>query len=227
MATFGCPSCGAPLEFRSSVSVYTVCSYCGTMAVRSNEAIESIGTMSALPEDISPLQIGTVLTWANRRYTLLGRDIMAWADGSWTEWFMDAGGMPGWLAHAQGFFSTAFEHPLPPDLAAASWPVLDARLTIDGTPYRVADLKQAHCIGSEGELPFPAVPGRIIDYADMLGPSGTFASLEQAGPDRALFVGANATYDELHFENLRPVEGWAPPKPGPARAGDPQFRHMR
>jgi Domain of unknown function (DUF4178) len=222
-ASPSCPSCGAELRFRSSVSIYTVCSYCGSMVIRSGPAVEAIGKMALLPEDISPLQVGTTLIHADRHFTLLGRYRMGWADGAWTEWFMDDGSSQAWLAHAQGFLSVAFEHELPPALAAAPWPALGDELTVDANTYRVTDLKQATCIGSEGELPFAAIPGRVVHYADMTGRSAGFASLEQSDDGRQLYTGMNVGFEGLRFDNLRPVEDWTPPVAGPARARDPQF----
>jgi hypothetical protein len=189
--------------------------------------MEAIGKMAALPEDISPIQIGTTLVHAGRTHTVIGRYIMAWADGRWTEWFIDDGTAQGWLAHAQGFFAVAFESPLQPDLAARAWPALDDEVAIDGTTYSVADLLEATCIGAEGELPFPAVPGRVIHYADMLGPGAEFASLELADDKRTLFVGTYAAFDDLNFAGLRPLEGWKVPAPGQARRLDPQFPPAR
>jgi hypothetical protein len=182
------------------------------MIVRGDRTLESIGRMASLPEDISPLQIGTTLVYSDRRYTLLGRYCMGWADGVWTEWFIDDGTAPGWLVHAQGFFSVAFEHPVAPPLDTAPWPAAGMEIVIDDTSYRVTDLKEAKCIASEGELPFAAKPGLTIGYADMLSRSGGFATLEESQGARSLSVGQNLAFDDLRFANLRPLEGWTPPR---------------
>jgi len=221
-STAACPSCGAELRFSAAVSVYIVCAYCGSMILRGDLTLEAIGRVASLPEDVSPLQIGTTLRYGDRRYTLLGRYWMAWADGVWTEWFMHDGEKHGWLAHAQGFFSVAFEHAMLPSLATAPWPAAGKEIIIDDTTYRVTDLKTAKCIASEGELPFAAKPQLMIAYADMLSRSASFASLEESqepetkdqetGGTRSLFVGQNVDFDDLRFANLRPLEGWTPPR---------------
>jgi hypothetical protein len=223
MANTACPSCGAELRFRSVVTIYTVCSFCGSMVIRSGLTLEAIGRVASLPEDISPWQIGTTLYYGNRTFTLIGRYRVGWADGAWTEWFMDDGSTQGWLADAQGFLSVAFEHDIPPALASAPWPLLGAEITIDGKVYVVSDLKQATCLGSEGELPFAARAGLAVQYADMIGRPAGFASLEQTADGRQLFVGASVTYEELRFTNLRPIEDWIPPRQSTRLAGDPQF----
>jgi hypothetical protein len=218
-----CPSCGAELHFRSSVTVCAVCASCGSMVVRSDITVEAIGAMASLPDDISPLRVGANLTVDNRRYTLLGRARMYWAGGAWTEWFMDDGTAPGWLIEAQGFFSVAFSLPLPPGFATAPWPALGAEIIVEGQTYRVTDLKQATCAGSEGELPFTARAGREVRYADLTSEVGGFAGLEEGDDGRRLYVGHHIHFDDVAFRDLRDVEGWTPPSVGARLAGDPEY----
>jgi hypothetical protein len=225
MPQFACPSCGAELRFRSSVSIYGVCASCGSMVMRTDVAVEAIGQMASLPEEISPLQIGTTLVHGRHRYTLLGRARMAWAHGAWTEWFMDDGSVQAWLTDAQGFLSVSFERPLPPDLAPSL--ALGSELTLYGNAYRVTDLKQATCIGSEGELPFAAPRGRVAHYTDITGPLAGFAGLEESEDGRQLYIGENVTFDQLAFGNLRPVDGWTLPHRRTANSGDPEFPRAR
>jgi hypothetical protein len=218
-----CPSCGTELHFRSPVAVYAVCASCGSMVVRSDVTVEAIGTMASLPNDISPLRIGTDLTIDSRRYKLLGRIRMYWADGAWNEWFMDDGAAQGWLIEAQGFLSVAFPLALPPGFATAPWPALGTEIPVDGGMYRVTDLKQATCAGSEGELPFTAPRGRQVRYADLTSEAGSFAGLEEAEDGRRLYAGRNLHFDDVAFGNLRDVEGWTPPQAGARRTGDPEY----
>jgi uncharacterized protein (DUF983 family) len=56
--TASCPSCGAPVVFKSASSVFAVCEYCQSTLVRHDQNLEDIGKMAALVEDRSPLQLG-------------------------------------------------------------------------------------------------------------------------------------------------------------------------
>ena len=223
MAQYTCPSCGAELPFRSSVSVYAVCASCGSTVVRSDRAVEAIGTMAMLPDEISPLQIGTGLQWLGRHFTLLGRLRIGWADGAWTEWFMDDGaGGQGWLTEAQGLLAASSEQELPPGLAD-TLPALGQVLTLGGQTYRVADIKQGTCLGSQGELPFAAPKGRVATYVDMVGSTAGFAGLEQSAEGCQLYIGTYLPFASFHFETLRDVEGWPPPLPDPEQRFDPRY----
>ncbi|HEY8190171.1 MAG TPA: DUF4178 domain-containing protein [Micavibrio sp.] len=225
MKKFNCPSCGAEAAFHSSLSVYAVCAYCRSMLVRRDVDVESIGTMAALPDDMSPLQIGTEGYYAGVRFTLIGRMKIGWEDGTWNEWFMMSDdGRKGWLAEAQGFYAACFEiedglHPNaerafenPEGLSLEEDPMpaprLGSYITLNDAKLKVVDVKQAVCIGSEGELPFAAPQGRKTQSIDLLGPDGEFACIEMEGDKRRVYLGHYLEWDEMNCRNSRVLEGW-------------------
>ena len=220
MAGIACPSCGAPIEFRSSFSVYAVCASCGSTVLRTDRDVSLIGKMADLPEEISPLQIGAGFKFGGKPYTLLGRTRIGWADGMWTEWFAGGEKAQTWLAEAQGFFAFSVERPLEPDMQGAL-PGLNELVEVGGAVFRVADIKQGTCLGSEGELPFAAPRGRVSTYVDLIGRDGGFAGIEESTEGRRLYVGAYAGFDALDFTGLRRMESWPVPKSGPGRDDDP------
>lgn len=220
MASYPCPSCGAPIEFRASFSVYAVCSYCGSTVVRTDREVSLIGKQADLPDEISPLQVGTKFSYRDERFELLGRTRIGWADGAWTEWFAQGQGRSAWLAEAQGFLALSFEQQVPPALTGAA-PSLGAVIRIGAQSFRVSDIKQATCLGAEGELPFASPRGRSAVYYDMTSPDAAFAGLEIAGEERRCYVGEYVDFDALGFSALREVEGWSPPS-SPAQ-GDPRL----
>ena len=236
MKKYNCPSCGAEVLFRSVVSVYAVCQFCRSIVVRRDVDVESIGTMAALPDDMSPLQIGTEGDYQQHQFTLIGRRKMGWRDGGWNEWlFITDDGRNGWLAEAQGSYGISFEldYPLYPVAGeahsgritrfekmdpihrVAKRKVLsDASLevgsyvTLDEQSYRVMDVKHATCIGNEGEMPFMIPQGRKTLTFDLLGRYGEFASIEILDSKLRFYVGHYVEWDDLHCRNLRPLEGW-------------------
>ena len=144
------------------------------------------------------------------------------ADGAWNEWYMVAGDSAAWLAEAQGFFaiSTAVE----PDAAflQGDLPRLGELRRVGDRSYRVADIKQGTCAGSEGELPFRAPRGRIATYYDMIDDRGGFASIEDGAGGRQLYAGRYVAFDDLHLEGMRQIEGWSVPRT-PAEPGRDPF----
>ena len=98
-----CPSCGGELIFRSKTSVLCVCEYCRSNVVRRDVNLELIGKQSDMLEDMSPLQLGVTGKYKNKRFHIVGRQILAWSDGRWNEWYIVfSDGRDGWISEAQG-----------------------------------------------------------------------------------------------------------------------------
>lgn len=217
MKKFNCPSCGAEVVFFSNLSVYAVCKFCRSMIVRHDLDLQSIGTMAALPEDMSPFQLGTDGYYQGVHFSLVGRMKMGWEDGSWNEWFMATDdGRKGWLAEAQGFYAVCFETDAPPlDFAVRAIQqqkkdvaFLGSSLVLNNQKLNVVDTKKASCIGSEGELPLASPQGRMIVSVDLLGAQGEFGSVEiETGKQRA-YVGCYVDWKEMRCTNIRTFDGW-------------------
>lgn len=215
MTPIPCPSCGAPIPFRTSFAVFAVCGYCGATVVRTDRDVSRIGQAADLPDEMTPIQVGTVVTAAGTPFTVAGRVRMSWEDGFWNEWFLAGDGPAGagWLAEAQGTWAVSFPCPLEeaqglnPDMP----PALGDPVRIRGRAFRVSDVKAASCVGSEGELPFAAERGWTALYADMLSEDGGFAGAEYSDDGARLFLGQYVTFASLRPRNLRPVEGWTAP----------------
>ncbi len=208
--TFNCPSCGAEVVFKSNLSVYLVCKYCRSIIVRHDIDVESIGEMAVLPDDMSPIQIGTEGNYYRLRFSIIGRMKIGWEDGLWNEWFIIADdGRKGWLAEAQGFYAVSFEveEALHPN-TTRSMPRLGSSLTLGKQKFKVVDIKKAVCIGSEGELPFNAPQGRKTTSIDLLGVEDEFASIEIEDDQWRVYTGHYVEWEDLRCQNLRPLEGW-------------------
>lgn len=228
MKKYPCPSCGAEIPFRTSITAHAVCPYCRTMVVRDDEGLSKTGEMAQLPDDMSPFQIGTEGVFRGVRFGIVGRVKMGWEYGAWNEWFIvsdDA--RRGWLAEAQGFYSpcfevTAFEEKQfqrltdlvnrveDGDAARAMgrrYP-LGQRFTIGEKPFKVVDVKEAECIGSEGELPYKTPKGQKRRSMDLVFGHGDFASIEFENGHFSVFEGAYVSWDDLRCKYYREFEGW-------------------
>jgi hypothetical protein len=227
MPTYRCPSCGAEIKFQSPVSVTCVCPFCRSLIVRHDKDVQAFGKMAALPDDVSPFQLGTEGVYKGTHFSLIGRMTIGWEDGRWNEWFILVdSGAKGWLAEAQGFLAVSFEKALPDEvekrLRSAS---LGDDAVVDDEPFRVVDIKDAECIGCEGELPLLASKGRKARSIDLISRSSRFASIEFPA-DRAaprFYVGDYVAFDQLRFSRLRELPGWKMPLTAAAPAeGQPR-----
>ncbi len=206
----GCPACGAEVDFKSRSAVFAVCSYCNSALVRHDVDLEAIGKMAELPPDMSPFQVGTRGRFEGKAFELVGRLKIAWADGTWNEWYaLFDDGREGWLAEAQGFYMMSFPQPQPEPLPAAESLAVGMRVMVrPRLKFEVDDIRKAVCVGSEGELPFPAPKGRESLSVDLSGPEAAFANLEYATDGIRLFSGKYVEFDELQLSNLRELDGW-------------------
>lgn len=130
---------------------------------------------------------------------------------SWNEWCALFGDNRwGWVAEAQGFFMASFEIPVPAGFPGGAGGLNNGKeIKLEGLTYRVVDRKETTCLGSEGELPFAAEPGRKALSVDLTGADNQFASAEFSDTGTRLFVGRYARFDDLKFTMLRPVPGWS------------------
>lgn len=213
MIKINCPSCGAEIPFRSSTSVFAVCSFCKSTVVRQDLDLELIGKMADLPEDISPIQLMMSGRFDKKTFFVSGRIIVKWEDGYWNEWHLNFDdGSTGWLAEAQG--DLAINKPVASGLTMADKTALQlgSKHSLDGRNFYVTDVKDMTCVGSEGELPFKGIEGRKSLNVDLSDRKGGFASIEFNEEDGVqAYVGRYVEFKDLKPKSFRVFSGWGRP----------------
>lgn len=207
MQTVSCPSCGAPVPFRSHASVLAVCEYCRATVVKELDAVRDLGKMSEVLEDYSRIQIGTAGVHGGRSFTVVGRIQLRYDAGMWNEWYvLFDDGLDGWLGDASGQYVMTTKREL-----GTGWPAFEAvRVThqydVGFGPYVASDKRVARCTGGQGELPFRVGEGweaRVADFRR--GPS--FATLDYSdGAPPLLYAGTAVTLEEMKCQLLRDDE---------------------
>lgn len=218
MPEIACPSCGGPVPLRSAALPYAVCPYCSTLIARTGDDVAAIGKSAVLPFDVSPIELGTTLEKDGRRFEAVGRVRWGWSDGSWNEWLLRGpDGTNVWLGEAMGWFMWLTETPgLEDDPVfrrfAAGEPVMVGEEIAEGShAYTVADIKQAHCLGGEGELPFPCPPTWTMTSLDCRSPEGGALSLQRDADGVSAWRGQYHDLADLAPRKLRKIEGWPAP----------------
>lgn len=210
---FQCPSCGAPVVFKSPLSISSVCEYCQVMLVRHDRDLRLAGQMASLLEDTSPLQIGTRGSYQGTSFELIGRRKMQWSGGFWNEWRVwFQGGREGWLGEAQGFFSLAFDANPQPDMGKMARYFAGQAFEVAGTRYVVEDVKDAWCAAVEGEFTSEQVQGVSVRSVDATGEALAYANIEFDKDGRSrLATGRWFFFGDIPMTNLRQFEGWSTP----------------
>ena len=218
MLEANCPNCGAAVRFRSADLPVKVCDSCRSAIVRNGDHLQAMGKIAEVPEDVSPLQIGSRGMDDGIGFELIGRVRWRWSGGGWNEWLaLGADGGTAWIGEAMGrFMLLRLAKPGPGNKVVQRMQddakvVAGTSTTIAGTDYMVTDVKQAECAGSEGELPFSAPLGLTIRSVDLMGRDGRCASIQKDRGEVSLYTGHYASLAVLHFTNLRAFEGWPMP----------------
>ncbi len=204
-----CPSCGAEVEFKSRSSIFGVCSFCSSTLVRHDLDLENLGKMATLPPDLSPLQIGTSGIYEGSKFEIVGRQKISYSQGTWNEWYLFFDdGRDAWLADAQGFYMLSFQLRDEISIPPLSQMQAGATVSLAGKTFKVDDVREVKCTGSQGELPVKSVIGRVSTSVDLSGPQKQFAGLDYSTEGDRVFMGSYREFEELKFMNLRELDGW-------------------
>jgi len=205
-----CPNCGAPVRFRFSSAVQSVCEYCRSIVVRRDVNLEKVGEVADLPPDPSPIQIGAEGVYRNRPFVVAGRILYEYSQGGWNEWhvvFSD--GTSGWLSDAMAEYAVSLPvAPPPTPLPSAEQIHRGRKFQWFGIHYEVTVLTRARYRGVEGELPFEYWDKNEVLFADLRSQEAHFATIDYSDNPPLLFLGEAVEFDALRLKNLRPVEGW-------------------
>lgn len=207
MQTVSCPSCGAPVEFRSHASVMAVCEFCRAAVIKDAGDVREVGKMSVALEDYSPIQIGTAGNFGGRGFTVVGRIQLRYDRGMWNEWFLlFDDGMSSWLGEASGQFTMTTPRDVAGPLPSFDDIVPGRIFTIGGEQFTASDKRTGDCIGGHGELPFRVGEGWRIRVAD-LRRHASFCTLDYTDGDvPVVYSGAAVTLPELKCQLLRDDE---------------------
>ena len=204
-----CPSCGAPVDFRSSATLLLVCPFCRSTLLRTDLNLEDLGRMADLLKDASPVQLQVEGRYQGKAFTVIGRVKMDFGQGTWNEWYLDFDGeRHAWLGEAQGNYSLSEEVAAKEALPPLETLRPGACVTLGGKAYEVTDIESATCVGGEGELPARITPGYETTVVDLSGPDGRFATLDYGDQPPRVYLGEAVAFEALGLKGLREFEGW-------------------
>jgi uncharacterized protein DUF4178 len=206
--TASCPNCGAPIEYRWSSSVQTVCEHCRSVVVRTDVDVQKVGMVADLPLDGSPIQLLTEGTYGDKHFIVAGRIIYQYEQGTWNEWHIVLdGGADGWLSDAQNELAVSFRVAMP-HLPKPQQAPLGRPFNWNGVDFTVVSRTLAHYAGVEGELPFQYWDKTDVMFVDLRSERLDFATLDYSDDEPVLYIGKATDFDALRLRNVRAFEGW-------------------
>lgn len=184
------------------------------MLVRENDALRDIGKSAVLPFDVSPIQLGTRGKCDGVNFEVIGRVRWGWTDGSWNEWYLQCSdGRQRWLGEAMGQYLFLTEND-----KLSSDPVIQAFAAGDPIEvgYSIAsfvatDVKEATCLGGEGDLPFPTPTDWTMTSVDFRDAGGGSLSVQRDRQGVSAYQGRYVSLIDLEPKGLRKIDGWTIP----------------
>ena len=203
-----CPSCGAPVEFRSAAAPYAVCGYCRSTVVREGRQLRRIGQMAELFDDHSPLQrmaSGRIaLDGKDLPFTLIGRLQYKSEAGVWAEWIAALDdGRTATLGEDNGayvFTQADSAAKVPPDLPQQA---AGSTVQLDGQPWVVAFSGAAQLIAAEGELPKLPALGQAFDLVELRSEDGQVLSIDYGHRPPQIERGRAVRLEDLQLKGLK------------------------
>jgi hypothetical protein len=203
-----CPNCGAPVTFRWSGSVQTVCEHCRSVLVRTDLDLKKVGLVADLPEDASPIQLLTEGRYGESGFVVGGRIIYQYDQGGWNEWHLVLdGGKDAWLSDAQNELAVSVRVNAP-QLPPVEQATLGRTFVWNGIRFVVTSRTLAHYAGVEGELPFEYWDKTDVTFVDLRSERMDFATLDYSDGAPVLYIGQTVDFDALRLKNVRRFEGW-------------------
>lgn len=204
-----CPACAAPIEFKLSTALVTVCDFCQSVVARADKKLEDHGKVADLVETNSPIQRGMKGKFDKKRFEVVGRvQYQHPAGGVWNEWYLQMpGDQVGWLAEAQGKFYLMAERAQNAATAVPDFDALSAGHRVDlpdGKTLVVAEKGVATALSADGSIPWAFQPGAKHHFVDLHGAGATFGTIEYREQASRLFLGQEVSLPELELEG----ESW-------------------
>jgi hypothetical protein len=205
-----CPSCGAPVQFRWSSAVQTVCPFCKSVLVRDDLELKNMGVVGDLPPDPSPICLWTEGTYRGKNFQVLGRLVYEWDGGGWNEWhIVFSDGTSGWLSDAQLQYAVSFLVNPGVELPPVNQMSRGINMQLGNLYYEVATVTAAVYKGTEGELPFAYSGKQLMRFADLRTSGRAFGTIDYSEGAPLLFLGEWVEFEDLQLKNLRRFEGWS------------------
>jgi Zn finger protein HypA/HybF involved in hydrogenase expression len=207
-----CPSCAAPIAFKSGSTIVLVCPYCRSAVARTDRGLEDLGKVADIAVSESPLKLGLRGHFRGERFELTGRaQNRHELGGFWDEWYATfSNGWVGWLAEAQGRFYLTFYQPLPDNAALPSFDELQVGQQVTSIPaehpFIVQEKATATAVAADGEIPYRLIPGEQFRYADLAGRNNAFATIDYGSDPPWVFSGHQVTLADIGLADARPAE---------------------
>ena len=212
LQVMSCSRCGADVEITSPATVTVACDHCGTLLLRGDVALESLGEVALAAPLVSHFQIGTEGRLGGRAFTVRGQLQLDHGAGLWNEWAAETETGWVWIAEAQGEILVFEEVELHADESpgrgglpdvnpktgdmvpekkrsgkSSKWAAGDS-LPIGNTLWTVVEMGRGRVVACRGEFPIRIEVGVRTTYIDLALGTQQVATLDFTRPGEPEFL---------------------------------------
>jgi len=221
-----CPSCGAPFDWHSKFAEVVTCTSCQGVSRVSGDVVTLAGQSAKLIHSRSGLGLGVVGSYENVAFTVVGRVRYGYARGFWDEWCAHTTeGTLIWLTEDDGVLSRTRALPIKVSDKDLDNLQVGRSIFLGDHDYLVEEIGQAKCLGTEGQLPFSALPGEEIEYISLRAGMTHSGTIERYDSEVHFYQGKHIKLDHLNLLNplstptSGPTHGFEEAKPHPKQLG--------
>jgi hypothetical protein len=206
-----CPACGHYLTFRAGFPAKQVCPACRLVVHREGSGISGTRTAPAVPEDMTPLRVGTVGKYQGQSFELTGRIRYTSEQGYQNWWAMLLpDGTGAWLTEAYGDYAILRKttSKVAPHKLTGSAPGKEFELGT-GLAFYIKGLDKKKGLHLEGELPAGSGEHTGFISVELGNEKRELAVVNVYALDKiAVYLGGYVPFESFHFTKLRDLHDW-------------------
>ena len=221
-----CPSCGAPFDWHSKFAEVITCESCQGVCRIHGDSVTLTGQSAKLIQSSSGLGLGVTGSYQNVAFAIVGRVRYGYPKGFWDEWCAHT--MEGdliWLTEDDGTLTKSRSRKLRKQTSDLDKVGLGRSIFIADHDYLVEEIGEAKCLGTEGQLPFSAMPGDVIQYIGLRAGRTQTGTIERYDDEVHFYEGRRVKLSELNLLNpvsqgpTGPTAGFEIATPDPKQLG--------
>lgn len=206
---FPCPSCSAPLVFKTDSTLAQVCPTCLSIARRISVEGAQIQKAEPVREELTILQVGTTGTYSNQAFEVIGRIQYFFTEGYRNHWFiLYKSGKTGWLGDWAGNYSL-FQEATYTSLMPLTGRAAGETLSISKISLEIEVIDKVNVIYWEGEVPEQGLLEKNFTAIELFSTNGQMGLLHTSGSGTPhTYLGQYVALQDLTLQNTRVHHEW-------------------
>jgi hypothetical protein len=209
------PGCPTPdfIDVKLQNPDFVVCRHCRKILKMNGFGFVNTGSVSKMPHDMSPFEVGMEGDWNGKKFQIVGRKRYFFESGYYrNHWvILFANGTISWLTDSYGFYGIVSQIPfqLPSSRLAQAAP--DSQMTLhDGNKYVIDCISSLISLDIEGEIPESQIQFSSLISLEFSYQNRLMAIVDWiGGAEQIYYQGQMVKYEDFLFKQpARSMKDW-------------------